>query len=123
MPDSLLLILFGLATVCAFLLLKRIGLVRAADARKLIAAGAAIVDVRSAQEFKSGNLAKAINIPLDQLEQEIASKVPDKKRPVLLHCLSGGRSALAKVTLKRLGYSEVHNLGSIKRARQILENS
>ena len=37
-----------------------------------------------------------------------------KDRPIILHCASGGRSALSGQTLKNMGYQNVHNLGGFK---------
>jgi rhodanese-related sulfurtransferase len=39
---------------------------------------------------------------------------------LLLHCLSGMRSGMAKQKLKSLGYANVFNLGSLARARKIV---
>lgn len=36
----------------------------------------------------------------------------DKNQILLLHCLSGTRSGMAKTKLKSLGYANVLNLGS-----------
>ena len=35
-------------------------------------------------------------------------------RPVIVHCASGGRAALAGKLLKDMGYQEVFNLGGLK---------
>jgi rhodanese-related sulfurtransferase len=45
---------------------------------------------------------------------------PNKEQPLLLHCLSGTRSAAGEDTLKRMGYQNVLNLGSYGRAQKIL---
>ncbi|MGA1275476.1 MAG: rhodanese-like domain-containing protein [Gemmobacter sp.] len=37
-----------------------------------------------------------------------------KDRPVLLHCASGGRAALAGKLLRDMGHAEVLNLGGLK---------
>src|SRR4029078_12426897 len=37
-----------------------------------------------------------------------------KDRPVILHCASGGRAALAGKLLKYFGYDKVYNLGGFK---------
>lgn len=58
-------------------------------------------------------------IPLDTLETIIATIAPDKNRPVLVHCLSGTRSAFAVRTLRKLAYNGVHDLGSLSRARAL----
>ena len=81
-------------------------------ARKLVADGALLVDVRSPTEFSSGHIDGACNIPIDSLsvrERELGAK----DRTVVLYCASGARSAMAKRRLRAAGFSRVHNLGSI----------
>ncbi len=57
-----------------FSLLKRLlGIGSSVDFRQLLAKGAVIVDVRTPEEFRSGHLAGAINIPLDRLPSQIAT--------------------------------------------------
>jgi phage shock protein E len=80
-----------------------------------------IIDVRSPEEFQSNHLAKAINIPLRDLRDTLPSRVKDKSQVLLLHCLSGGRSGIARHKLKSMGYPKVFNLGSLARARKIVE--
>ncbi|GAB1351937.1 MAG TPA: rhodanese-like domain-containing protein [Candidatus Rifleibacterium sp.] len=109
-----------IAAVIIFFVLKKLGQVSPAQARELVAAGALIVDVRSPGEFAEGHLASAVNIPLDVIGQQIGAHVKDKNQPILVYCLSGSRSALAKRILKGQGFSGVHNLGSIFRARSIV---
>ena len=109
-----------IAAIIIFFVLKKLGQVSPAKARELVAAGALLVDVRTAGEFAEGHLASAVNIPLDVLGQKISGHVKDKSQPILVYCLSGSRSALAKRILKGQGFSEVHNLGSVFRARSIL---
>lgn len=114
-------ILIMVAVVAAVFLLKRLGQINAAEARALLQQGAVVIDVRSPGEFASGHLRGAVNIPAGELPDRIGHKVPDKSHPVLLHCLSGTRSGLAARALKSLGYSNVHNLGSLGRARRLVE--
>lgn len=106
--------------VAAFLLLKRLTLVRPSTAREWLKRGGLVIDVRSEGEFQSRHLPAAVNIPLDRLRDEIARRAPDKERPLLLHCLSGTRSGMAKALLKKMGYRNVFNLGSRGRAERIL---
>jgi phage shock protein E len=106
--------------VAAFLLLKRLTLVTPAAAREWLGKGALVIDVRSEGEFRNGHLPGAINIPLGQLRDEITRRAPDKAQPLLLHCLSGGRSGMGQRVLKQAGYSHVFNLGSYGRAEKIL---
>ena len=72
--------------------------------------GAALIDVRSTQEFAEGHLDGAICIPEYNIQREIKSKVPDVEKTIVLYCDSGGRSRTAKEKLKKLGYKNVYNL-------------
>lgn len=111
-----------IVAVILFFLLKRLSFVKAELAQKLASEGATILDVRSKGEFKQGSVNSAINMPVEDLSKEIEGKIPDKKNPLLVFCLSGTRSAIACRILKSKGYQNVHNLGSLRRAKKILEN-
>lgn len=74
---------------------------------------ALIIDVRSPAEFANGHIQGAVNIPLDRLSSAISAAVPDKSQPVVLCCLSGGRSGSALQQMKQLGYTQVHNGGGV----------
>lgn len=86
-------------------------------------AGALLIDVRTRGEFNAGHLSSATNIPLDEIETVVPQRFKDKSRVFLLHCQSGARSGLAKGKLARLGYANVHNLGSYSRAAKIVKSS
>lgn len=75
---------------------------------ELVADGAIILDVRSKEEYKQGHIKNSINIPLDQLSNNI--KKLNKDKVIITCCLSGGRSGMAKGILKQNGF-EVHNGG------------
>ena len=95
-----------------------------ADVRKLLdKEGAVFVDTRYPGEFKSDHLPNAINIPLGDLKTQIPLKVPDKGQVLLLHCLSGGRSAMGQRTLRSMGYKRAFNLGSYNRAERIVTSA
>jgi phage shock protein E len=106
--------------VAAWLVLKRLTQLTAATARAWLNKGALVIDVRSEAEFRERHLPGAINIPLDCLGDEIARHAPNKTQPLLLHCLSGGRSGIGKNLLQKLGYQHVFNLGSYGRAEKIV---
>ena len=114
--------LVAAALIVLFLLAKRLSLISPAKARSLLTRGAAVIDVRSPSEFRGRHLPGALNVPLDRLGDEIARRAPDKSQPLLLHCLSGTRSAMAKAMLKKMGYRDVHNLGSYARAARLASN-
>jgi phage shock protein E len=117
MDWTLILIVGGV--VAAVFLLQRLSFVSAAIARKHLAEGALVIDVRSPEEFRSSKVPGAINLPLGEVRDKISARVKDKQQPLLVHCLSGGRSAIAKQQLKAMGYTKVFNLGSLSRAQHI----
>lgn len=85
--------------------------VAAAEA-KVDDAKTVIVDVREPDEYAAGHLPRAINIPRGVLEFRLGS-VPELGNPsadILLYCRSGGRSALAALSLARLGYTATTSL-------------
>ena len=104
----------------AFFAWKRLSFVSAEVARKQLAEGAVVIDVRSPEEFRSGHVPNAVNIPLGELRESLPRRVKDKSQVLLLHCLSGGRSGIAQQQIKGMGYQNVFNLGSYGRARQIV---
>ncbi|MEI6178833.1 MAG: rhodanese-like domain-containing protein [Verrucomicrobiota bacterium] len=72
---------------------------------------AQVLDVRTKEEFAGGHLAKAILIPWTDKDFTVrAAKELDPRKPVLVYCLSGGRSAEAAAALVKLGFTEVRNL-------------
>ena len=92
-------------------------------ARKHLAQGALVIDVRSPEEFREGHVPDAINLPLGELRESLPRRVKDKTQVLLLHCLSGGRSGLARQQLRRLGYANAFNLGSYARADKIVRSA
>ncbi len=88
------------------------GLVDGATAQQLQAGGVTVLDVRSAQEFESGHVPGALNIPHDQVAARSA-ELGAKDRPVLLYCRSGRRSGLAASDLARLGFTALYDFKSI----------
>ena len=106
--------------IAAFLIFKQVNAVKPETAREWLKKGATVIDVRSEAEFQEKHLPGTTNIPLDRLGDEIARVAPNKEQPLLLHCLSGSRSAAGEATLKKMGYRNVFNLGSYGRAEKIL---
>jgi rhodanese-related sulfurtransferase len=81
--------------------------VSVAQAKELVLFGATLVDVRTAQEWRTGHAAGAKHVPLDTLQSTSAGIRKD--RPVVLMCQSGVRSASAARLLADRGYS-THSL-------------
>ncbi|MCS6915911.1 MAG: rhodanese-like domain-containing protein [Myxococcales bacterium] len=84
------------------------------EARRLVSAGALLVDVRTPEEWASGHLKGAINIPLQELEQRLA-ELGSRDRSIVLYCHSGNRSSQARRLLERAGFSAVYDLGAMSR--------
>jgi phage shock protein E len=88
-----------------------------AAARKLIGAGAVVLDVRSADEYGAGHLPNATNIPVDELAgrlDEVAKLTGgDLKKPVVVYCASGHRAGKAQQVLDGAGYAQVVNGGGL----------
>lgn len=85
--------------------------VRTADLKTEIDGGAEllIVDVRTADEYAEGFIEGAINIPLNELTQNLAL-LPDKEQNIVVVCGSGHRSAIATTVLNLLGYSNARSM-------------
>ena len=86
-------------------------------ARALEGPNVLLVDLREpAERAEHGTIAGALPAPRGMLEFYADPTTPyhkkefDASRSVLLYCASGGRSALAGATLKRLGYPRVAHL-------------
>lgn len=86
------------------------GIHPACNYTQLIKDGAIIIDVRSRGEFEIGHIKDSINIPLDQLNNNLV-KLKNKDKPLITCCASGMRSASAKALLELNGYSNVYNGG------------
>ena len=65
------------------------------EAKRLRDAGYRVIDVREPVEWDEGHLPGATLIPLADVASRIESEVPDRDTPLLVHCLSGVRSARA----------------------------
>lgn len=99
------------------LLKKLIGGGPKVDYAQLVKEGAAIVDVRTPQEFARGHAQGAVNIPLDRLGKD-ARKIRTKGA-IITCCASGMRSASAAAQLRAMGYANVHNAGPWTRLRNL----
>lgn len=88
------------------------GRVDGATAKSLAAAGAKVVDVRTAEEFASGHVPGAINIPYDQIARR-ASEIGPPSTQVVLYCRTGRRSGIAVEALQKAGYEKLHDFRSV----------
>jgi rhodanese-related sulfurtransferase/predicted DNA-binding WGR domain protein len=84
--------------------------------------GVRLIDVRTPEEFASGHLKGAVNIPIDTLPSRL-SEVGDKSAPVAVYCKLGRRSARAAEFLQAQGFQQVTDLGPMMPIRLASLNS
>jgi rhodanese-related sulfurtransferase len=72
---------------------------------------AVVVDVREPDEYRSGHIPHAINIPLGTLHGRLREIEKFRDKPVLLSCRTSQRSARAAMILKKNGFAAAHILG------------
>lgn len=81
-----------------------------------------LLDVRSIMEFEENHIPGAINIPLDTLEANI-KQIESMQKPIVVYCLSGGRSGIAAGILQQNGVSDCYNGGGIFSLNNIINNN
>ena len=62
-----------------------------------------LVDVRNANEFTLGRIDNSLNIPLDQLAENIDKLKKNPNKTILVYCQKGFRSSQAVKILNKLG--------------------
>lgn len=70
-----------------------------------------IIDVRSRGEFSMGNVEGSVNIPLNEIPDNVED-IKNMKRPIVLCCASGNRSGQALNYLLSRDVDDCHNGGS-----------
>ncbi len=81
-----------------------------------------LIDIRESEELEqNGKIPGSFHAPRGMLEFYADASLPyhkpefNKEKKIILHCASGGRSALAAATLKQMGYENVAHLdGGLK---------
>ncbi len=71
---------------------------------------AQLLDVRTPGEFKNGTISKSKNIDWNGADFNTEVQQLDKEKPVLVFCLSGGRSKKAAAALVSNGFKNVFEL-------------
>lgn len=71
-----------------------------------------IIDVREVNEYNSGHIKNAHNIPLSKIEN-INKKIISLDSKIIVYCQSGNRSNKAAEMLLTMGYTNVYDMGGI----------
>jgi rhodanese-related sulfurtransferase len=82
------------------------------EARKSVADGAQLVDVRTDHEWDAGRIGGATHLPLAELQERIGEI--DKSRPVVLYCLGDNRAEMAAEALSGAGFEASALEGGIR---------
>lgn len=76
-----------------------------------------LVDVREPDEYKRGHIKGVVPVPRGVLEMSVDResrgfdpKFADPTAPIILHCAAGGRSALAALVMKQMGFTNVASM-------------
>jgi len=69
--------------------------------------GAVILDVRTPSEFSEGHVKGSVNIPLNEIANQI-SKIKNYKKPIITCCRSGARSGTAANILNSNGVDSIN---------------
>ena len=81
-----------------------------AEAKNIDFSNAVILDVLTPQEFASGHVNGAINIPSTVITKEKVADVLTTDQVVVLYCRSGARASGVQSRMAQWGYSDVINL-------------
>lgn len=80
---------------------------------------AVVIDVCETEEFATGHITAAKNVPLGQLEERLPSVVKNKALPLVLVCPTGARANRAVGIAKKLGYVNAQAMaGGLKAWRE-----
>lgn len=86
--------------------------------------GVQLIDVRTADEFETGFIPGAVNIPVDELRGRLAEI--SREKPVVVYCAIGLRGYIASRILSQSGFGDVRNLSGgyriYKSATEPIEN-
>ncbi len=71
---------------------------------------AVVVDVCESDEFNSGHIQKAINLPLSSFKDQVGKITKYQNKPLVLTCHSGNRAGRAATILKKNEFSDLYIL-------------
>ena len=69
-----------------------------------------LIDVREPDEYQKGHIPGSTNVPRGVLEMTVEEHIQDPQKQIILHCMGGGRSAVAAQSLRQMGYQNVASM-------------
>lgn len=87
--------------------------VAAAEAVQMLEART-VIDVRTPEEFASGHVTGAVNIPVEAADFSDRIAELDPKASYLVYCRSGRRSAIAADIMAQAGFTDVVDAGGLQ---------
>jgi len=85
-----------------------------AKARLDSESGIILLDVRTPEEYKEAHIPNAVLLPVDTIDKDAETVIPDRDAVYFVYCRSGNRSATASAQLAEMGYKNIYDLGGIK---------
>jgi phage shock protein E len=92
---------------------ERAGTARVAEAADSAARSVVYVDVRTPEEYASGHVEGAINIPHTEMDARYGELAEYADEEIVVYCRSGRRSGIARGILESQGFANVMNGGGL----------
>jgi len=96
------------ASVAENILSGLVKIIRWNEIQKLDPSKIVLLDVRTQKEHRAGSIERSINIPIDELRNNLGAVPKDKI--IVTYCAVGQRAYIANRILKQHGYDTVYNL-------------
>jgi len=71
---------------------------------------AVVLDIRSMNDFQTGHIINAINIPGNALKNQLKQLAKHKQSPIIVACRSGAQSTAACKQLREANFEKVFNM-------------
>lgn len=81
-----------------------------------------IIDVRTPEEYATGHIKGAVNIPVSDLDEGRLGELALAERDAVLqlYCRSGARAAYACAILQSAGFTNAVNIGGLEEAMEVV---
>lgn len=72
-----------------------------------------VIDVRTQEEYEGGHIPGSILIPYEEIPAKAPRMIRNRDAKIFVYCSSGFRSKISSLSLLKLGYANVFDLGAI----------